>query len=113
MKHLPGIGMILGLALAGPNCWLSLCMKSVGPDSTYDVDVEAPYVDGGTYRFVPNGGSYFMSMGSCSSVDGIAAGTTLRFKGVGTMSDQPKACVLVFALVVSFFLSVLFFGLSS
>src|SRR4051812_16025359 len=99
-------GFTLGLAMVSPSCGLSPCIDGVGAGASYDVEVVAPYVDGGAYRFTPNGGSYFASSGSCQSFDGVDAGVTLSFKGVGTMSDQAKTCDMVTAQAVSLPMSV-------
>ena len=94
-------GLALALTLVGASGGERACLDAVQSGASYDVEVVAPYVQGGDYTFAVNGDSYFMSSGSCASTDGIGAGATLRFKGVGTVSNSSKTCELVTAQAVS------------
>jgi len=94
-------GFVFALGWFGSSCGLHPCQDAAGSDASYTVDVVAPYVEGGAYTFVPNGGSYSATTQSCSSTDGVVAGASLQFKGTGTMSDQAKTCDMVTAQALS------------
>lgn len=101
MKQVLMRGFTLALVFTGLSCGTRPCLDAVGADATYDVQVVAPYVEGGAFTFTLNGDSYAATVGSCSSSDGIGAGADLRFKGIGTMSNTAKTCEMVTAQAVS------------